>query len=229
MDNLENFIKSLTEDEKRYVVKRLRKELGVHPLESAWNIDADTILNAIDRSSDLTKRGIRGILAEASLGSYILENLNHWRDITPPGDKPYDYLIEDSQGTVRVQVKNQRSEKSKPKLGGKKYGDNMFIVETQKTRSGQSKDGTTRPYRFDEFDVLAVCLYPSTGDWTKFVYTVSNWLLPRDDNPKWIQVYQPVPFVPNDVWADDLETAIKWFRSGEQKRIWQLQSPPLFP
>jgi hypothetical protein len=229
LSEIEHLVTLLSLEEKRRLIERLRIEVGVHPLEEEWHTNAEVIMNAINKSSDLTKRGIRGILAEASLGTYVIENMEGWKDITPVGDKPFDYGIEDVLGSIRIQVKNQRLEKGIPKLGGKKYGKNMFIVETQKTRGGQSSDGQkTRPYRFGEFDILAVCLHPSTGDWSKFLYTVADWLLPWKDNHELIQTYQPVPYQPNEAWTDNLETAIAWFRSGEKKKIWLDAPLPLF-
>jgi hypothetical protein len=230
LSEIERLITLLSLEEKQQLTKRFRLEVGLHPLEEEWRTEAEVIMNAISKSSDLTKRGIRGILAEASLGTYVIENLKGWRDITPTGDQPFDYVIEDVTGIVRIQVKNQRLEKGVPKLGGKKYGKDMFIVETQKTRGGQSSDGKkTRPYRFGEFDILAVCLHPSTGNWSKFMYTVADWLLSWKDNDELIQTYQPVPYQANETWSDDLETAIVWFRSGNKKRIWSDAPLPLFP
>jgi hypothetical protein len=229
LSEIEQLITLLSLEEKRQLIKRLKLEVGNHPLEKEWHTEAEVILNAISKSSDLTKRGIRGILAEASLGTYVIENLKGWKDVTPAGDQPFDYAIQDGAGVVRIQVKNQRLEKGVPKLGGKKYGKAMFIVETQKTRGGQAPDGKkTRPYRFGEFDILAVCLHPSTGDWSKFLYTVADWLLPWKDNDELIQTYQPVPYQANEAWTDSLETAIVWFRSGEKKRIWLDTPLPLF-
>jgi len=87
-----------------------------------------------------------------------------WKNSTPAGDIPFHFSVEDVAGAVRVQVKNQRNEKKVPKLWKGNAG--IFVVETQKTRTGKDKKGKdTRPYRFDEFDILAVCLHPSTGKW----------------------------------------------------------------
>jgi len=54
-----------------------------------------------------------------------------------------------------------------------------FVVETQRTRGGKDKksNSDTRPYHFGEFDILAVSMQPSTGNWNEFLYTVSSWLL----------------------------------------------------
>ncbi len=226
-EELRKLVDALSQGEKQRLYQYLRSEVDPHPLEIEWNIESDYILSAIQRSPDITRRGIRGILAEAKLGTDIISPLKQqgWREVTATTDLPHDYLIKDSQGTVRIQVKNQRREKGKPLSAKSKFKrEDYYIVETQKTRSGKNKDGeTTRAYRYDEFDIIAVCLQPSTGSWNDFLFTVANWLLPSDKNSAWIGTYQPVPQTKNDVWTDDLEAAIRWFRSGASKRIWPPQ------
>ena len=54
------------EEEKRTVLDYFRHRVAPHPLEHEWGTTAHAILTAIARSSDLTKRGVRGILAEAT-------------------------------------------------------------------------------------------------------------------------------------------------------------------
>jgi len=51
------------------------------------------------------------------------------------------------------------------------------------------------------------------------MYTVGAWLLPRTNTPELIEVMQPIPAEANDDWTDNLNTAIKWFRSGTRKTI----------
>ena len=220
-EQLEQHILKLSEEQQKRLIRRLREKVGLHPLEVTWNTDAETILNAIERGSDLTKRGIRGILAEASLGTHVIEQLEGWRDLEIKGDAPYDYLIEDGVGRVRIQVKNQRRERGKPKTGGNKYGHDMYMVETQKTRSGKSSEGKkTRPYRFGDFDILAVSLHPSKGDWTNFIFTVADWLIPDASDASCIQTFQPVSPNPNDLWTNELLQVIRWFRSDDKKVVW---------
>lgn len=111
----------------------------------------------------------------------------------------------------------------------------MSIVEVQRTRTGtkrKKKNGSTdeeiqeeeepqktRPYRFGQFDIIAVCMMPSTGQWDKFMYTVGNWLIPSVDDESIIQTLQPVAFEPNEDWTDDLLTCIGWLRAGKKKTI----------
>ena len=77
----------------------------------------------------------------------------------------------------------------------------------------------TRPYRFDDFDILAVNMHPSSGDWKNFRYTVASWLLPRAKDATLIEIFQPVASVPNNVWTDDLAVCLDWFASGEKRSV----------
>lgn len=214
-DEVLRLLEACSEQERLEVFQYLRRTIPIHAIEAKLNTQAEVILEAIDRSSDLTLRGIRGIIAEAAFLVDVLGKLDGWKDVTPSGDAAYDFLIEDGEGRLSIQVKMQRSEVGKPKLKNGK-----FVVETQRTRSGKKAGGlATRPYRFGEFDIIAISMYPSTNNWNTFMYSVGSWLLPRPKDPTLLQVYQPIPPKPNEDWTDDLLTSIKWFRSGTQKTI----------
>ncbi|MBI5576367.1 MAG: hypothetical protein HY896_08385 [Deltaproteobacteria bacterium] len=216
-------LESLDEKERQEVFKHLRMKIRIHVLEDKWNVPAEIILEAIARSQDITQRGIRGVIAELCFLLYVLDG-DGWEDKSPGGDFPYDFLIKDSTGPITIQVKLQRQVKGTPLIARqwrKSLPESLFIVETQKTRSGKNAEGVdTRPYRFGEFDILAVSLHPSTNDWKKFMFTVGRWLIPRKKDPDLINVLQPVSSDPNDDWTDDFATAIEWFRGGELKTIY---------
>ena len=184
-----------TVDERRRILEILRAEFPIHELERKWNTSAELILEAISRSSDLTHRGIRGVIAEAAFHRTVVIPLAEqgWADKTPAGEHPFDFLLCREDLSVRVQVKMQRLEKHVPKLWKKSKElrpTPVYVVETQKTRSGtDSKGQSTRPYRFGEFDILAVAMHPSSGDWHHFQYTVADWLLPRAQDKKLISVF----------------------------------------
>ena len=217
-DEIIRLLDACSDDERKEIFQYLRKTIPIHAIEAKLNTQAEIILEAIDRSSDLTMRGIRGIIAEAAFLVQVLAKLEGWTDITPPGDHPYDFLIEDAVGTVSIQVKMQRSQKGDPKTRNGKY-----VVETQRTRGGKdpATGEETRPYKFGEFDILAVSMYPSTHEWNTFMYTVGNWLRPRPVRPELMEVLQPVAMSPDEDWTDDLLTCIEWFRSGVKKTISQ--------
>lgn len=206
------------------VFQRLRTEFPIHPLEAKLGAPAEVILEAIDRAGPLTLRGIRGVLAESAFEINVVRKLVGWRSLSTPNDPPYDYLLDDGRGAIKVQVKLQRKKADQPMMANQGYrtlSSSMYVVETQRTRGGKDlKTGAdTRPYRFGEFDILAVATEPSTKRWDTFIYTVARWLIPRPDQTHLLLKFQPVSPTPNDDWTDSLERCVEWFRSGLEKTI----------
>jgi len=214
-----------SKEDRARVFEQLRREFPIHSLEKEWSVSADLVLEAISRSSDLTKRGVRGVIAEAAFEQSVVTPLvaGGWKAEIPTGDHPFDSLPVDKASPVKIPVTLPRLEKKIPNHWGR--NSQYYVVETKKTRSGKDKKGgSTRPYQFGEFDLIAVSLHPSSGDWTKFRYTVADWLLPRSKtgkNRKLVQVFQPVPIAPNADWCDDFETAVQSFRNGTKKTIYE--------
>lgn len=242
VDEICQLIDSCTEAEQRAILSHIRKRLVLHPLESEWDINSETILSAIRRSSDLTLRGIRGIIAEATFEDFVVPQLaREWEAQLIEGDQSYDFhlLRRRDHFPVRIQVKLQRKERQNPKLvsGALRKRlvnppDVLYVVEVQRTRTGkrslknsagevldEAKVEETRPYRYGEFDILAVCMHPSTRDWKRFMYTVSSWLLPRPD-PDLVQIMQPVAAQRDSYWTDDLKECIDWFTSERKVRLY---------
>jgi excisionase family DNA binding protein len=214
---------NLRAEMKLEVLHRLRQIYPIHPLEEKVGASAEIILEAIHRAGPLTLRGIRGVMAESAFRVNVVEKLGGWLSIPVPGDPPYDFLLDDGNGPTKVQVKLQRSKQGRPMMANEGYralSPEMFVVETQRTRKGTNKDGEdTRPYRFGEFDILAVCVQPSTGSWDDFVYAPARWLISRPNFPTLLLKYQPVAARPNDDWSADLPTCLAWCRSGVTKTI----------
>lgn len=217
-------------EEKHEVFQLLGSLLPKHKLEMDWNTSAEAILTAIARSTDLTQRGIRGILAEATFEKFVIPLMKSigWQPHVIVGDQPYDFALGKGTQEVRIQVKLQRKESGRPMLYSKraraalKYPneDLLYVVETQRTRTGKKKGNNTRPYRFGEFDILAVNLHPSTGDWQSFIYTVGNWLIPRSSEKSLIEIFQPVPIAADAYWTNDLEQCIDWLRLAEDRTLY---------
>jgi hypothetical protein len=240
IEAISKLIDECPEQERRALKLYIQRRLP-HPLELEWGIDADTILSAISRSSDLTKRGVRGIIAEAIFVNEIVPTIgiSGWSVVEYVGDHPFDAMVAKGALEARIQVKLQRLEEGVPKLYYPKHYDSgsLYVVEVQKTRTGEKRakrtlPGTestisttesitvsTRPYSFGDFDILAVNMHPSSGSWRDFRYTVANWLLPRTANAGLIDVFQPVASIPNDVWTDDLLTCLSWFEGGKKSRV----------
>jgi hypothetical protein len=212
-------------DQREQVFRLLRKEFKIHPIEDKLGISAEIILEALGKDQKgLTLRMIRGVIAEAAFDIEVLKQIKKWNDITPDGDLPYDYLVSDGHGEVKVQIKLQRSRNLKPMMANeaaRAYSSELFVVETQKTRGGIDKttNEDTRPYRYGEFDILAVSMQPSTGNWGSFLYTVSDWLLPRENEPTKMNKFQPVPAKPNQFWTDKFDECVLWYREHREQRI----------
>ncbi|HKB05137.1 MAG TPA: hypothetical protein VKD90_23130 [Gemmataceae bacterium] len=208
--------------QRRELFQLLRADVPLHPLEAEWHTRAEVFLEAIRLSSDLTRRMLRGILAEAAFRVEIVNRLPGWQAGPLTGSPAYDFLLSDQGGDVRVQVKLQRSKGGKPldaHEGRRSLPAGMYLVETQKTRKGSRNKQETRPYRFGEFDLLAAAMYPATQQWDKFMYTVARWLIPDPTDRTLIFKYQPVSHQPDADWTDSFETAVRWFRSGKRKTI----------
>lgn len=218
-------LEQLSEAERREVFAHLRQRIPIHDMEKTLMAPAETILEAIARSSDLTVRGIEGIIAESSFSVEVVPTLAGWSPVKFYGDVPFDEILTDgTDPAVKVQVKMQRRKNRKPLMASdvwksKGWPPDYYIVETQKTRSGKDESGeNTRPYKFGSFDILAVSLGASKGRWSAFLYSLERWLLPAEDSSK-ILTYQPVPPGPNNRWTDDFLTCVSWLRSGQQGSV----------
>ncbi|MFP2925236.1 hypothetical protein ACLESO_08460 [Pyxidicoccus sp. 3LG] len=233
---LKGLLDGLSESEQRQLFMYLRRLLPKHPMEEKLMVSAEGILEAFARAGELTVRMIRGVIAEGAFAAEVLPLLApRWREVPIKGaDRPYDFVLTDTpEGAaargpfpeVKVQVKIQRSLRGQPLYASKiwtrrKWPSTYFVAELQKSRAGETQTGeSTRPYRFGEFDLLAVSLGPSQGRWSAFIYTVERWLLPDPETPANILKYQPVAPADCDCWTTDFNTAVSWLRGGVERRI----------
>lgn len=167
----------------------------------------------------------KGILAEAAFKVEVVDKLTGWLDVTPSGMHPFDFVVQRGDVRVTIQTKLQRKGGGSPFMyrvpGRRGPSTTYYVVETQKSRRGADRKSgaNTRPYRFGEFDILAVSIEPATGDWSQFRFTVGNWLIPRPGAPELLAVYQPVALEPNDDWTNSLATAIEWWNAKRKKTI----------
>lgn len=207
-------------EEQATLFSELRARHLIHEFENVIGAPAEMILEALHRAPELTRRMLRGVIADAAFRQFAVRQLvtSGWRDVTPVGNFAYDYKLEDNSGPVTVQVKLQRSERGVPVVRpGKRYsfGESVHMVETQKTRTGtDAEESLTRPYRYGEFDILAVSMQPSTAKWDRYMYTLGRWLL-TGRNEGEVATLQPVAMSSNDFWTDDFTTAARWFRTTD--------------
>ena len=95
---LKLLIDECSDEERAIIFEYLRDRVPQHPLEREWGVGSDVILSAISRSSDLTKRGVRGIIAEAIFEKNILPRLRDWKAAAFTGNPSYDFLIQSNIG-----------------------------------------------------------------------------------------------------------------------------------
>lgn len=237
LDEVKRLLDGMDDRQRREVFIYLRSLLPPHPVEERLMISAEGMLDALDRAGDFTVRMIRGVFAEAAFATDVLPTISdRWRLLPTPGDPPYDFLLTDfppdvdppdgfAYPTIRLQVKMQRSEGKIPLFANQvwrtrvKWPATHYVVELQKSRKGERKGKSTRPYRFGEFDLVAVSLGPARDRWSMFTYTVARWLIPDPPNMDDILLYQPVAPEENDCWTSDYDRAVEWLRSGIDRRI----------
>lgn len=220
LTTIRELLAQCTPEERAALFRELRARHLIHEFEEVIGAPAEMIFEAVHRAPELTRRMLRGVIADAAFRQFAVRSLaeSGWRDVTPAGNFAYDYKLDDGAGPVTVQVKLQRSERGAPvvKQGARfGFGEAVHIVETQKTRTGtDGADKQTRPYRHSEFDVLAVSMQPSTAKWDCYMYTLGRWLLPGR-NVGEIATLQPVALSPNGFWTDDFRTAAQWLRTED--------------
>jgi len=147
--------------------------------------------------------------------------------------------LKKGQTSARIQVKLQRLEGGTPKLyypqhyptdhflssrcrrqeAGRRSPKRYKWAQNQRSLKKGAITVNTRPYSFGDFDILAVNMHPSTGNWREFRYTVASWLLPRAADTTLIEIFQPVASTPNDAWTDDLDTCLKSYELARQFRV----------
>lgn len=215
--SIKKLLPQCNDEERAALFAELRTTHQIHEFEHVIGAPAEMILEAVHRAPELTRRMLRGVIADAAFAQNVVPSLApHWQDVTPEGNYAYDYKLSDEQGPLTVQVKLQRSEKGAPVIkDGTRYGfeNKVYVTETQKTRTGtDADDNKTRPYRYGEFDILAVSMQPSTGKWDRYMYTVGRWLV-QGKNPDEMATMQPVAMDSGTYWTNDFDEAAKWVRS----------------
>lgn len=177
-----------------------------HPLEAKLNAPAADIMDAIAKGFR-AQADVKGKLAELYF-SRALEHLKvrgviqgfTWND----KDGEPDFVVEIDGKKLVAEVKNIRSGSQK-----RLVGDGWGTVELQKTRNGVDASGQkTRGYQKDHFDLLGVCLFNQTGQWT-YCFADSSHLSVRTTDANILEIYQRVTYTGNDVWKTDLEAVIR--------------------
>lgn len=158
-----------------------------HDLERLFGVDATTILNIVESNFRLGI-AVRGGVAEHHLESALASEAIV-RSVSPiDADGQPDFLVRVDDGReLLIECKT---------ASPKRYANGDFKVEAQKTRDS----GAGRKYGYNQFDVLATCLFSATGLW-EFRFRRSVDLTPWSDDETRIAPIQRV----DQAWATSLK------------------------
>jgi len=140
-----------------------------HRLEELFGVDADTILGIIEDNFRLGI-AVRGGVAEHHLGQSLeLDgSVVSSASIDEDGKPDFDIAVD---GGLNLTVECKTASKTRYKNGD-------YKVEIQKTRDS----GAGRKYTYDQFDIIAACLFSATGLW-EFRYRWTKDLDPWAQDP----------------------------------------------
>ena len=161
-----------------------------HRLESFFGVDSDTILGIIDDNFRLGI-AVRGGVAEHHLGNALLAEKGLSRVVPIDEDGQPDFRIELPDGPeLTVECKTASK---------KQYKNGDFKVEIQKTRDS----GAGRKYTYDQFDIIAACLFSATGVW-EFRYRWTKDLEAWEQDPKRIKAIHRI----DSGWATSIKALL---------------------
>jgi hypothetical protein len=166
------------------------REAEPHRLETFFGVDAATILDIIETNFRLGV-AMRGGVAEHHLEAALASD---------PIVETVDPIDEDGQPDFLVRLVDGAELTIECKTASRnRYKDGDFKVEVQKTRDS----GAGRKYTFDQFDVVAACLFSATGVWEFRFQRTAN-LTPWDEDPSRIQAIQRI----DRAWASSLSELV---------------------
>ncbi len=154
-----------------------------HHLEKFFGVDAATILDIVESNFRLGV-AVRGGIAEHHLERTLSSDPALASVDALDLDGKHDFDVITKKGlAVRVECKT---------ASRNRYANGDFKVEVQKTRDS----GAGRRYTFDQFDVVAACLFSASGLW-EFRYRWARELEPAEDDADRIKPVQRV----DGAWA----------------------------
>ncbi|WPF82667.1 hypothetical protein SANBI_000278 [Sanguibacter sp. 4.1] len=162
---------------------------STHVLESQFALSSEEILDIISGRNRLSV-AVRGGVAEHHLEKQLRELSDVASVERLDVDAMHDFNVQLSDGRhLRIECKN-----ASPTTNAN--GD--FKVEVQKTRSSKN-DPASRFYPIDRFDVVAACLYSSTGHW-EFRYGRTSEMRSHKDFPDRLAAIQVI----DESWSSSI-------------------------
>lgn len=160
-----------------------------HALEEQFALTSEQILDII-RGRNRLSVAVRGGVAEHHLEEQLAKSPGIASVQRLDVDAMHDFDVTLDDGTfLRVECKNASPRTS---------ASGEFKVEVQKTRASKG-DPASRFYAADGFDIVAACLYSSTGKW-RFVFGRTAEMTTHKD---FADRLAPVQKITAD-WVDDL-------------------------
>lgn len=157
-----------------------------HRLENVFGLDSSAILDIID-ANFRSGIAVRGGVAERHLERVLNEDQST-STVTP--------LDADGQPDFRVVTAKGQSFTIECKTAsGNTYANGDMKVEVQKTRDS----GAGRKYTYDQFDLIAACIFSVTGVW-EYRFRWTKDLVPWAEQPDRIQAIQRIDVT----WAPSL-------------------------
>jgi hypothetical protein len=87
VSSIRELLSTCSADQKRLIFSDLRKEVPIHEFEHVIGAPAEMILEAVHRAPELTRRMLRGVIADAAFRQFVIPPLlgKGWKDVTPEG------------------------------------------------------------------------------------------------------------------------------------------------
>ena len=91
-------------EERAALFRELRAMHQIHEFEAVIGAPAEMVLEAVHRAPELTRRMLRGVIADAAFRTFAVAALepHGWCNVTPEGNFAYDYKLDNGAGPVTV-------------------------------------------------------------------------------------------------------------------------------
>ena len=164
---------------------------GPHRLEGFFGLGSKEILDIVESNFRLGV-AVRGGVAERHLERVLKSDPSVASAMPIDADGQPDFRVVTPDGReILVECKTASAHR---------YKDDAFKVEAQKTRDS----GAGRQYTFDQFDVLAACLFSATGVW-EYRFRWTKDLEPWRADPARIRPVQRI----DESWAQSFDELLR--------------------
>lgn len=171
-----------------------------HPLEELFGLASKEILDIIDSNFRLGV-AVRGGVAERHLEAVLRLSPALATVKAIDEDAKPDFVVTTKSGkSLTVECKTASSDTYvKPDKASATSSAGDMKVEVQKTRDS----GAGRKYTFDQFDVLAACVFSVTGHW-EYRFKRTTELAPWTEDPGRIQAVQRI----DSKWVSSIDEIV---------------------